>query len=869
MPAIIAAGAVAVLGVFADHQNRILSQQALRADVLAKVNLLRARLGGRINGNIQLVRGLVAMIGAEPDIDQKRFGELAHNLLDNDNQLKEVAAAPDFVVSMVYPVTGNERVFGLDYRTNEKQWPSVLRASTTGQVVLTGPIDLVQGGQGLIARFAVFSEHGGNRHFWGLVSAVIDIDRVYRESGLMEEQGIDVALSRHETDDEGTIQFFGPPGVVSKQPVTADVVFPSGSWQIAAVPRGGWDVSPDNAWLLRGLITVAGALVVIPIGFAGRFYAEGQRQHLALRGSEAQQRVLSQRLELALDASRIGVWELDLDTHEVIWDDRLYEIYGTKRKEKRTYQDWAGAIHPEDLEKAEHEFHDAVAGNGPYFSNYRIVRPDGEIRHIRTCATTVRNAGSSPRMIGAEWDVTGDVKLNKDLERAKVLAETRSAELELARTRIEHNALHDSLTGLPNRRYLDQELARLSRTPPDGGRRTALLHVDLDRFKQINDTLGHAAGDAMLVHVARLLRNVVREDDFVARIGGDEFVVLCLVKPSDEQLGDVADRIIREVRRPVAYEGHQCRFGVSIGIAIEDGASVVDPGQLLVNADIALYRAKGRGRNRHELFSKTLQSEILRTKKIADDILGGLERNEFIAYYQPQFDAHTLEIAGVEALIRWMHPTEGLLSPGAFLATAEELNVVSSLDQLVLEQALANFERWTALGLRAPRISVNVSARRLRDEELVESLRRLNIRPGILSFELLESTFLDDTDEIVAWNVDRIKDLGIDIEIDDFGTGYASIVSLLKLQPRRLKIDRQLIQPITKSVRQRHLVESIVEIGKTLGVEVVAEGVETMAHARVLKKIGCHKLQGFAFGQPLSASALEDHIRNQSWRTAS
>ena len=223
----------------------------------------------------------------------------------------------------------------------------------------------------------------------------------------------------------------------------------------------------------------------------------------------------------------------------------------------------------------------------------------------------------------------------------------------------------------------------------------------------------------------------------------------------------------------------------------------IDVKRLLINADIALYRAKARGRNRFEFFSDALQAEVVNTKRVADEILNGLERNEFIAYYQPQFDAHTLDVVGVEALARWQHPTEGIKAPDSFLPIAEELNVVATIDRLILEQSLAALDALgRAWGFSVPRASVNVSLRRLHDEDLINGLRQLDIAPGRISFELVESIYLDESDGVVAWNIDQLKELGIDVEIDDFGTGYASIVSLQKLRPTRLKIDRQLVHPI-------------------------------------------------------------------------
>jgi diguanylate cyclase (GGDEF)-like protein len=865
LPALIAAVVVAVLGIYVDHQSRALTQQNARASVLAKVNLIRTRLEGNINGNVQLVRGFVAIVSAEPDMSQTRFAQLSSRLLGTRSQLRNIAGAPDMVIRMMYPMEGNERALGLNYLAEPAQREAALRARQTGQLILAGPLHLRQGGLGLVARIPVFKADDGA--FWGLVSAVLDVEQLYRDSGLYDDSGIDIALLGSDAQGAGGAIFYGDPAILSKSPVTATVMLPSGTWQIAATPSGGWGDQQAGSWLLRALILVAGVLVVIPMAVAGMLHDDRRASFEALADSESELRHLSQRLAVALSASNIGVWELDLDTGEVIWDERLCRLYGRGDKDMpHTYGEWAACIHPDDLDHAERDFRVAVESGTAYSSNYRIIGADGEIRHIRTHAAKWQDVDGRRKMIGAEWDRSKDVHLNEELEKAKVLAEVRSEEIAEAKARIEHDSLHDALTGLPNRRYLDETLER---TALDAARRqqqsVALLHIDLDRFKQINDTLGHAAGDAMLIHAATVLRESVREDDFVARIGGDEFVVMCLADTGRDRLSALAQRIIRSMRKPVAYESHQCRFGVSIGIAVGSGGAV-DTRQLLINADIALYRAKNHGRNRHEFFTEALQSAVVRTKVLADEILAGLERNEFEAFYQAQYDARTLEVSGVEALVRWRHPRKGLLPPSAFLETAEELNVVATIDRLVLEQALSAHARWTASGLVVPHISVNVSARRLRDEELIAGLRRLDIPKGVLSFELLESIFLDETDDAIVWNVDRLKELGIDIEIDDFGTGYASVVSLMKLQPHRLKIDRQLVEPVVRSHTQRRLVESIIEIGHTLGIEVVAEGVETMEHVRILQQIGCDKLQGYVFGRPMSAEDIEAGLREHRLR---
>ncbi len=875
LPATLALIVIVLAAGFAEYQNRRVYEQSRRADVLAHVGVIRAKLEGNINGNIQLVRGLVATLSTEPDMSQQRFADLAANLLVGDSQIRNIAGAPNFVVRLMYPLEGNERALGLDYRNNDLQREAAFRARNTGQLVLAGPIELVQGGQGFLGRFPVFTRGpDGARAFWGLVSAVVDVEKLYQDSGLLDpDLPIEIAITGRDATGGKGAQFYGRPEIVADRPVIADVVLPFGSWRIAAIPKDGWNTTPPNSWILHIVILVAGALIMIPALITGRLIEERQENIGELRRREVQLERLSRRLGLALDTSHVGVWELNLDSGELFWDDRMNELHGCPTDSgPRSYVHWARVLHPDDIDRAEAELKRALDSKENYHSEYRLLLPDGEVRHIRSIGTFYADDGEPARMVGVNWDVTADVALNEKLMHANMLSEARNGELQATKERIEFNALHDSLTGLPNRRFLDEMLAQhIERFA--SGERAALLHIDLDRFKQINDTLGHAAGDAMLMYAAGVLKANLGPGDFVARVGGDEFVVLCRNSETGEaawndQLAALADRIIEQMHQPVLYEGHECRFGVSIGIATDQEADA-DPRRLLVNADLALYRAKGRGRGRFQFFNEALQAEIVNTKRTADDILSGLERGEFVAYYQPQVDAVTHEIIGVEALARWNHPTEGILPPAAFVRIAEELNVVATIDRMILEQTLKNFGEWEAEGLGIPKASVNVSARRLHDEELIRSLGEMKIRSGTIAFELVESIFLDENDELVTWNVEQIKNLGIDIEIDDFGTGYASIVSLLKLKPRRLKIDRQLVMPIVRSAGQRQLVGSIIDIGKSLGIEVLAEGVETMEHAQLLKGLGCHALQGYAFAYPMSPLELKRFVKARRMRAAS
>tara|TARA_R110002020_G_scaffold145996_4_gene320429 strand:+ start:10024 stop:12690 length:2667 start_codon:yes stop_codon:yes gene_type:complete len=863
----IALGVTLTAGIYAEQQNRLVHYQSSRAKVSEQLGLVRAKLEGNINSNIQLVRGLVEVIEVQPDIDQDRFSRIAAGLVSHHSQLRNIAGAPDLVVSLMYPIKGNEQAIGLDYRTSEKQRDAALRAVGTREMVLAGPVDLVQGGQGFISRFPVFTEdEDGHDRLWGLVSAVIDVERLYAESGLLSpDLPIDIAIAGQDgTGSYGTV-FFGDTKVLDNHPLISSVALPSGSWKIAAMPKGGWSDTPPNTWQIRMMVLFGGLLLVLPISIAGYLYDQRRANMRELNRRQSEMERLSHRLKLALTTSKIGVWEFNLDTSELTWDDRMCELYGVDASLDRRGADcWSSTLHPDDKMRAEEEFHRATLTGGAYNSEFRVLTRDGTTRWIRAIGAVHYDLDGRRYIVGVNWDVSTDIALKTRLLASKQNAELRNRELEDARAQMERNSLHDSLTGLPNRRYLDERLL----SGHAGRRVTALLHIDLDRFKQINDTLGHAAGDAMLIHAASVLKGSTRADDFIARIGGDEFVIATTSETSESHLAALANRIIVQMRQPVPYESHECRFGVSIGIAIADPREGDCGKRLLIDADIALYRAKSNGRNRYEFFTASLKAEIVRNKRVADDILSGLERKEFRPYFQPQFDARTLDIVGVEALARWEHPTEGMLTPDVFLKTAGELNVVPLIDRSILEQTLWQSTRWKAAGIIIPKMSVNVSAGRLYEADLIDSLDGLAIERGTLSFELLESIFLDEKNETIVANIERLRSLGIQIDIDDFGTGFASIVSLIQVRPDRLKIDRQLISPIVNSESRRRLVASIIEIGQSLGIRVVAEGVETMDHAVILRDLGCDTLQGYALARPMSADALMDFVREERWRRA-
>ncbi|MBW4709112.1 EAL domain-containing protein [Roseobacter sp. YSTF-M11] len=556
---------------------------------------------------------------------------------------------------------------------------------------------------------------------------------------------------------------------------------------------------------------------------------------------------MAERLAVAMEAAEMGRWEFDVNSNEAFWDDRLLKMFGiTDGNNKRSGSDWGSRIHPDDREAMIAYTEKCLALEKDVACDYRFLTPDGSIRYIRTRGKFVNDAETGARYYGVNFDVTNDHE--------------RARELEQARARLEYESRHDALTGLANRRYLDDVYTSHCKKARQTPLQLAVLHFDIDHFKQINDTLGHDAGDATLKHAAEILQKSTPDTALVSRVGGDEFVALFLEAPSHDELTEIAERIIHDMATPFYYGAQQCNIGTSIGIAVSSDFGAAENTNLFIDADLALYEAKKAGRGRYRFYNASMKEKARRRKNSFDALLAGFDQGEITCHYQPQFDAKTLELTGLEALVRWESTEFGLIMPSEFLQTAEDMGLLAQFDELVLDRALRDMETWHCKGLDVPRVSVNVSSHRLNDPNLGDRLKKLDLPAGRLSFELLESAFLDARNDVIDRNLSLINEMGIDVEIDDFGSGHASIASLLQIAPTRLKIDRSLIEPIVASKRQRDLVKTIIEIGKMLDIRVVAEGVETAEHVSILQEIDCCYLQGFGLAHPMCAATAADFM---------
>jgi diguanylate cyclase (GGDEF)-like protein/PAS domain S-box-containing protein len=497
---------------------------------------------------------------------------------------------------------------------------------------------------------------------------------------------------------------------------------------------------------------------------------------------------------------------------------------------------WWRQIHPDDRDMvlAEEEASRDLAPGERDVVEYRMLARDGSIRWIRDEATVVRDGtGGAPAWHGFLIDMT----------------ERRNLEDQL-----KHQAFHDPLTGLANRLLFTDRVANALARSLRGARSPAVLFLDLDDFKNVNDVIGHSAGDTLLRGVAERLVRILRPGDTAARLGGDEFGILLEDVVDPDMAVTVADRILEGLAKPFEVEDRQIFASASIGIAHpttrREGAE-----ELLRNADVAMYGAKRLGKGRHEIYVPAMHLAVLRRLETVEEIRQGLRRGEFDLRYQPVVQLSDGSVIGFEALARWNHPRLGLVMPSAFIPNAEETGLILELGEFVLGEACRQAVTWRGptRDQAGPSISVNVSARQFRADSLCRAvetgLAAAGLAPERLTLEITESAVMDDS-EASSRRLRELKDLGVRLAIDDFGTGYSSLSYLRRLPIDILKVDKSFIDEIAEGGVAFGLARDIVRIGRTLRLDVVAEGVESASQVEALRRIGCGFAQGFHFAPP-------------------
>ncbi len=471
-----------------------------------------------------------------------------------------------------------------------------------------------------------------------------------------------------------------------------------------------------------------------------------------------------------------------------------------------------------------------------------LVRLDGEIRDIDVVSIHMNYMGESA-LFAMYRDVT---------------------ETKAAIAQINHMAYHDELTGLPNRRLLESRLSEAIHRSKLHGHRTALVYVDLDRFKWVNDTLSHEMGDLLLTLVSQRLLSSVHDQDMVARLGGDEFVIIMEQVQDTAQITDTVQTIIERLGLPFQLGDNEMRLSCSIGITIypDDGP---DGETLMKNADAALYRVKEMGKNGYSFFTADLQEKLARKMRLEFGLRRALEQNEFILYYQPQVDANTREMIGVEALIRWEHPELGRISPADFIPVAEETGLIIPIGDWVLREACRQNKRWQDEGFRPIKVGVNLSANQFKQSDLVDkiklALKETGLDPHYLDLEITESIAMQDVETVIA-KLCELRELGVHISIDDFGTGYSSMAYLKRFPIHTIKVAQQFVRDLTTDPDDKVIVASVVAMAKSMKLDVLAEGVETPEQLEFLRQLTCDHIQGYVFSRPLPAVDVPGFFRD-------
>ena len=548
-----------------------------------------------------------------------------------------------------------------------------------------------------------------------------------------------------------------------------------------------------------------------------------------------------ERYERALEGSRDGIWDWDLVSGTIVFSRRWKAMlgYGADELGSRP-EDWFALVHPDDIHRLLRALNDHLDGVTPHLEHaHRARTATGEWRWMLARGLAARDdKGEAVRITGSQSDIT----------------ERKEAE-----SRLVFLALHDPLTGLPNRALLLDRLAvAMRRSARHDTHRYAVLFIDLDRFKLINDSLGHQVGDQVLVAAAQRIQAGVRPADTIARLGGDEFAVLLEdLDPSqgaiEELATHVADRIHAGLSRTVMAGGHEVQLSGSIGIATGD-SNYLAPEDVLRDADIAMYESKSRGRNGHAIFDRRLREEAVHQLDLERGLREALTRGEYLVHYQPIVRLRDNKVVGMEALVRWDHPTQGLLSPSRFIEHAERSGHIEGIGRFVLERACEDLSRLRKVnGARDLQVSVNISARQLRDPELVphvaDLLRVHGLPPRALALELTETAVVESL-ELARAVLGRLGELGVQLHLDDFGAGYSSLAYLRQLPIDLLKIDRTFISGLGMEARDQAIVRAVLGIAETLRMGVVAEGIETHGQRTHLEALECPLGQGFLFGRP-------------------
>ena len=766
-------------------------------------------------------------------------------------------------ITYVEPFKGNERAFGLNTLHFPATAEAIVESRRTGQPVTSGGFRLVQeqGDQlGVVVYLPVLIESpelaSMPRRVAGVISGVFRMDdSIAAARELADEMGITLCLiDTHGAP--GNQRLSGPPGCDqatksrSGLRTSVELPFASRNWRLDIEPGRSY-VDAQRSWaawvsIAVGLISVGmlGAFLLITSGNTRRITALVTRRTEQLAQAGEQLRVQQAALDEAQRLARMGSWQLDSESGSLLVSRELLSLLSSEA---------AGLTSLEALIQRV-----APASRTHLREALEQVRSNGGV-----IALDCQLAADPARVLAFEIEGESNGTWVRRL-RGTVQDVSRQREAE---AHIQYLAHFDTLTGLPNRSaWIDQArhvLAAAKRYDEP----FAVLFLDLDNFKNVNDTLGHPIGDQLLTSIARRLGHCIRLDDILARLGGDEFVALLPRLNDASMAANVAGKLLEVLSQPLVIEGHELLPSVSIGISIypQDGEDI---DTLLKHADTAMYGAKSAGRNNYQFFVPEMNQRAHQRMQLESALRHAIEREQLVLHYQPQFDAQSKRLCGLEALVRWQHPERGLVPPAEFIQVAEDSGLIIELGRWVLRAACLQLVQWQDSALRDISVAVNISPLQFRRSDWLDTVSQVLRETGAdahkLEFEITESVLMRPSKELTR-TLSNLRAWGIQLSLDDFGTGYSSLAYIKRLPISMLKIDASFVRDVPGNPEDEAVTAAILSLARDLSLRVVAEGVETEAQQEFLVRRGCHMLQGFLLARPMTARHVLEQTVAQGW----
>lgn len=776
------------------------------------------------------------------------FDHVAGDLLNLYPGIFNLNLSPGGVISQIFPVAGNEKALGFNQLADPVQNKEAWFAHDSRKLSLAGPLNLVEGGLGLVGRYPVFLESESKASppsFWGFTNVVIRFPDVLYRAGLLQIEDDGFAYELWRINPESTKKQVIASSTTDSlvEPVDSSISLPNGNWVLSVAPPRGWS---DSAGL--ALKSFVALILSLLLAYVAKLHAKSKLHEMELevavekRTSEILEREEQLRIAATAFDSHDGIMVTDAQKNIIKVNHAFTEITGYSESDAigRTPAILKSGRHPDEFYQDMWE----------------------SLNHDQCWQGEIWNHNKNGNLI-AEW-----LRITAITDESGRVRNYVGAFSDITRTKESEEAIHnlsfyDALTGLPNRRLLLDRLRQVLLSSTRNDDRGAILFVDLDNFKYLNDTKGHETGDLLLIEVARRIRACVHTDDTIARLGSDEFVVVLDALDSDialavEKAELVAQRIHRSIKQPIDLNGYEyhCKACVGINMFRDHETTLED---LLKHADSAMLQAKQSGRDKVHFFDAGMQATLEMRVQLESWLRKALPE-QLLLYYQMQTDC-VGNIGSAEVLVRWLHPEKGLISPAEFIPMAEETGLILPIGRWVLETACLQLKKWES-DLKASHLSlaVNVSAKQFLQDDFVEQVMEVLMQSGAdpskLKLELTESMLVDDVENIIH-KMNELKAIGIRFSLDDFGTGFSSLNYLKRLPLNQLKIDQSFVRNLHKDASDAAIVRAVISLGHSLKMEVIAEGVETDAQLAFLIQYGCGAYQGYLFSKPVPLQEFE------------